>query len=115
EIRGTRGDTGVAIALFPSDTVLPGEYTVRAIAVDSVRPNAAVALRWADPNTVEAYRGDSGFAVLRRAADGTLAGEVRVRAAYLGLKPQPLELTATFERLVVAAASPDCPHLLDPP
>src|SRR5689334_12620698 len=47
-IEALRGDTGVAIAIFPADTVLPGRYQFAATLDDSSRPAAAVVLRWLD-------------------------------------------------------------------
>jgi hypothetical protein len=118
EIRASHNDTGVALALFPRDTVpaaLPGEYRLAAAPADSSRPAAAVVVRWSDPASVSGFRGDSGTVVLRRGPDGRLAGEIAVSGPLLGGLPRRLKVTGGFRDLAVRPAARECPGLLSRP
>jgi len=61
EIRALSGDSGIAIALYPTDTIRSDSYAVMPPAkADSVPPAAAVALRYFGETSVKGYQGDSG-------------------------------------------------------
>jgi len=66
DIRAASGDTGLGIALYPSDSsAMAGTYTV--LAPDGqlqVRPSAGVALRWVGKVLVQGMWGDSGTVTL---------------------------------------------------
>jgi hypothetical protein len=103
EIRAVRGDSGAAIALFPTDRVRPDSYPVRPPAqADSTRPAAAVALRWFAETAVKGFRSDSGGVVVEPAPGGRLSGRfaatlqsatdgsrLRARGTFHGLRVVP--------------------------
>jgi hypothetical protein len=77
EIRSVRGDTGFAIAVYPKDTLVARPYRVVDPArADSLRPAAAVVLRWAGQTSIKGFQGDSGSVVLDLAPSGELSGRV---------------------------------------
>ena len=74
-IRALAGDTGFAIALYPTDTTRSDSYPVVLPAkADSVPPAAAVALRWFAATMVKGYQGDSGRVLVRDTTGGRLSG-----------------------------------------
>ena len=66
DIRAASGDTGLGIALYPSDSsAMAGTYTVLAPGGQlQVRPSAGVALRWVGKVLVQGWWGDSGTVTL---------------------------------------------------
>ena len=114
EIRATRGDTGVAIALFPADTSYAGRYTLLPDPSDSPRPVAAVALRWSVETAVHGFQSDSGTIMVRREPDGRLAGEVQAAGRLVGGDRLHVQLRAAFRDLAVGPAPDSCPPLLIP-
>jgi hypothetical protein len=66
DIRAVAGDTGLGVAIYPSDSsALGGDYIV--LAPDSqlqIRPSARVALRWVGKVLVQGWWGDSGSVTL---------------------------------------------------
>jgi hypothetical protein len=120
EIRATREDTGVAVAVFPGDSTplaVAGEYPLlgQALAVDSSRPFAVVAVRWADPGAVSGVRSDSGSVVVRRGPDGRLGGEFTARGNLFGSTRRWLGIAGGFEGVTVDTAAEECPILVPPP
>jgi hypothetical protein len=81
EIRGIRGDTGVAVAIYPRDTLLaPGRYrVVRPTTVDSLA-HANIGVRWASETSIKGFQGESGSVVVERARSGELTGHVSAAA-----------------------------------
>jgi len=66
DLRAVAGDTGLAIAVYPSDsTALDGDYAVLVPGGQlEVRPSAGVALRWVGKVLVQGWWGDSGSVTL---------------------------------------------------
>ena len=61
ELRAVRGDTGIALALYPADSVTAGHYPpVQPERGDSTRPSSAVAIRWFAETSIRGFHGDSG-------------------------------------------------------
>lgn len=132
ELRAIHGDTGIALAFYPSgpgtradsvprtgsvakpdsvargDSVTPGKYPVIAPErADSSRPSAALALRWFAETSIRGFRGDSGTVVLEATSPGTLAGRF---SAYLrsATEGSRLSVTGSFKDLSVTPAPEDC-------
>jgi hypothetical protein len=108
ELRAVRGDTGIALVLYPADTLVPGEYRMLVPErADSVRPAAAVALRWFAETAIRGFRGDSGSLTLDSLAPGAGSGRfsASLRSATDGTR---LTVTGSFRGLTVTPASPDC-------
>lgn len=86
DIRAASGDTGLGIALYPSDSsAMAGTYTVLAPGGQlQVRPSASVALRWVGKVLVQGWWGDSGTVTLSggRVRGFSGAGAVRLVSAF---------------------------------
>ena len=75
QIQALVGDSGVAIALYPTGALRPDSYPVVSPAkADSVPPAAAVALRYFAETAVKGYEGDSGRVLVRDTAGGRVSG-----------------------------------------
>jgi hypothetical protein len=99
EIQSIHGDTGVALALYPVDTVGPGSYRiVEPVRAESFPPAASIAVRWLSRNVVQGFQGDSGQLDLERSAAGQLSGRVHARARSV-VDTQQIALTGTFQGL----------------
>ena len=108
ELRAIHGDTGIALVLYPADSVAPGRYPVTAPErADSSRPSAAVAMRWFAETSIRGFRGDSGTVTLDTIGPGRFAGRfsAQVRSATEGSK---LMVTGSFKGLSVTPAAPGC-------
>lgn len=114
EIRAIEGDTGIALALYPSDTLAAGKYRVMDPAKAQASPPAAgVALRWFGQNAVEGFQGDSGWVELERAPSGRLSGTMEARVRSVN-DAKRLTLTGRFQDVKIAAESRGCLPLVDP-
>jgi hypothetical protein len=95
EVRAVHGDTGIALVLYPADSLTPGPHrVVPPERGDSTRPSGAVALRWFAETSIRGFRGDgagSFVARLRSTTDGSR-----------------LHITGSFRGLTVHPASPEC-------
>jgi hypothetical protein len=108
EIRAIRGDTGIALALFPGKTLSPGAYRIVAGArAESIPPAARIAVRWLATNTVQGFQGDSGRVELERSSSGQLSGSVRARARSV-VDTQRITLTGTFRDVTALPDSLGC-------
>jgi len=120
ELRAIQGDTGIALVLYPSDSIppadsiapaasaTPGDYpVVPPERADSSRPSAAVALRWFAETSIRGFRGDSGTVVLEATGPAASAGRF---SAYLQSATEGSRLTVTgsFKGLSVTPAPAGC-------
>lgn len=107
-IRTVRGDTGVALALYPGKALTPGAYSVVAPArAESVPPAAAVAARWPTKNVIQGFQGDSGRVILQRSSLGRFSGRLSARARSV-VDTQRIVVTGTFRDLLVQPDSLGC-------
>jgi hypothetical protein len=107
-IRALSGDSGVAIALYPTDTVRSDSYPVVTPAkADSVPPAAAVAFRFFAQTSVKGYQGDSGRVLVRDTTGGRLSGRfsASLKSATDGSR---LRAGGTFRDVRVVPASRGC-------
>ena len=108
EIRSVKGDTGVAVAIYPRDTLAAGTYPVRPpLKAESLPPAAAVALRWAGPTSVKGFQGESGHVVLERPSGGAVSGRLTT-AARSATDTGFLEVTGQFRDLAVRSSKVGC-------
>jgi hypothetical protein len=108
EIRAIQGDTGVAIVLYPLDTIEADTYrVVHPERADSLPPSAGVGLRVFSSNTIQGYQGDSGKVVLERSSSGELSGTLDARARSV-VNGQLLGLTGKFRDLIVTPQTRGC-------
>jgi hypothetical protein len=109
EIRLVQGDTGVAIALYPTKTLAAGVYRVTDPAkAESLPPSAGVAVRWPTQNLVQGFQGDSGVVQLERSGSGLISGKVTVRARSV-VDTQRIRLSGSFQDLTVKPDTRGCP------
>ena len=107
EIRAIRGDSGLALAVYPTGPVRPDSYPVLPPArADSAPPSAAVVLRWFAETAIKGFQGDSGSVVLER-ADDRVSGfvEATLRSVNDGMR---LDLRGTFRDVPVRPAERGC-------
>ena len=108
QIRSIRGDTGVALALYPGETLGAGSYRiVEPVKAESVLPAAGIAVRWLSRNVVQGFQGDSGQLELKRSAAGRLSGRVHARARSV-VDTERIVLTGTFQDLKPLPDSQGC-------
>lgn len=113
EIRGIQGDSGLALALYPTDTIRPDSYPVLPPArADSTPPAAAVALRWFAETAIKGFRGDSGFVVVEAGRGSEIGGRFVTHAASVSDTGR-LTLRGSFRNLAIARAPRGC--LMAPP
>lgn len=108
ELRAMHGDTGIALALFPADSLAAGDYpAVPPERGDSTRPSAAVAMRWFAETSIRGFRGDSGSVTLAAMGPGAGAGSfaARLRSTTEGSR---LTVSGSFRGLTVRPAATDC-------
>ena len=108
ELVGARSDTGVALALFPSDTTVTGRYPIvlpleRA---DSIRPVAVVAVRWFSHDELLSFEGVEGEVVIEHTVEG-LTGRYHARLrAPVGV--DSLRVEGEFSRTPVTLGGIEC-------
>lgn len=108
EIRSIRGDTGIALALYPVRALTVGSYrVVEPARAESMPPAAGVAVRWLAKNVVQGFRGDSGQLQLERSSTGQLSGRVQARARSV-VDTQRILLTASFRGITPRPDSLSC-------
>lgn len=107
EIRALRGDSGLALALYPAGAVRADSYPVRRPeAADSAPPGGAVAMRWFAETAIKGFQGDSGAIVLER-ADQRISG--RFHASLRSVNDSMrLDLRGVFRDLRVVPAARGC-------
>jgi len=108
EIRAIQGDTGLALALYPVDSIIADSYpVVDPTRADSVRPSASLGLRLFSQTAVKGYRGDSGAVLLVRSSSGRLSGKVtaRVRGVPNG---EQVRLSGKFDQVAVLPQERGC-------
>jgi hypothetical protein len=108
EIRSIRGDTGIALALYPTRKPTAGSYPILEPArAESLPPAAGVAVRWLARNVVQGFRGDSGRLQLERSSSGKLSGQLQARARSV-VDTQRIRLTADFRNLTPRPDTLNC-------
>jgi hypothetical protein len=114
EIRAIRGDSGLALAVYPESLVRPDSYPVRPPdRADSSAPAAAVGMRWFAETSIKGFQGDSGYVVLEQ-TEGRVTG--RFEAAMRSVSdPMRLDLQGAFHGIRVVPAGPGCVTRRSPP
>jgi hypothetical protein len=108
EIRAIRGDTGLALAIYPADTITPGEYRVIDPAkAESLPPAAGIALRWASQIAIKGFQGESGTVVLDRSRSGELSGRITAAARSV-TDTQRVAIDGSFRDLTIRPQTRGC-------
>jgi hypothetical protein len=104
-----QGDTGIALALYPTKAITAGVYRVTDPArAESLPPAAGVAVRWPTQNLVQGFQGDSGVVQLERSGSGLFSGRVGARARSV-VDTQRIRLSGNFRDLAVRPDTRGCP------
>jgi hypothetical protein len=115
EIRTVQGDTGIALVIYPAETIVAGQYrVVDPVKAESLPPAAAIALRWLTQTMVQGFQGDSGVIALERSPAGLLSGRIRVGARSV-VDAQKVSVTGTFQDLTVRPQPRGCVEPAKPP
>jgi hypothetical protein len=115
QVRVIRGDTGVALAVYPGKALEAGVYrVVDPVKAESVPPAASVALRVLTQNLVQGFQGDTGRVKLDSSTSGRFSGSVTARARSV-VDTQRISLSGTFVDLRVVPDTAGCspPELPD--
>jgi hypothetical protein len=108
EIQTVRGDTGLALALYPAKEVAPGAYpVVPPERAESAPPAAAIAARWPTKTLIQGFQGDSGQVTLQRSSKGRWSGRLQARARS-AVDTQRIVLSGSFQDLRVERDSLGC-------
>ncbi|HEY8258990.1 MAG TPA: hypothetical protein VIG08_15125 [Gemmatimonadales bacterium] len=108
QIQSLRGDTGIAIVLYPVKEFGAGRYpVVPPDRADSVPPAAAVAIRWFAETSIRGFQGDSGEVVVREDRPGAYAGTFTARARSV-TDGSRLTLSGSFGGLTVRPGGRRC-------
>lgn len=108
QIRTVQGDTGIALALYPAETIAVGMYrVVDPTKAESLPAAAGVALRWLAQTSVQGFQGDSGVVDLKRSTAGLLSGRIRVGARSV-VDTQRVSVSGTFQDLTVRPDTRGC-------
>jgi hypothetical protein len=108
EIRGVRGDTGVAIVVHPVDTISARQYRLtKPEQAESLPPAASIALRWVALSSIKGFQGESGSVNLHRAPSGEWSGQVRAAVRSVS-DTQRLTIDGTFKDLRIRTQARGC-------
>lgn len=103
QIIGEAGDSGLAIAVLPADSLAPGVYPVGVPTPRRTRPGARAGIRWFGETLIEGYHTLSG--VVRVDSGRTLNGTIEATLKNVNDGAQ-LTLTGAFHNLVIEPGSP---------
>ncbi|MBK8003510.1 MAG: hypothetical protein IPK12_06070 [Gemmatimonadetes bacterium] len=107
DVIATRDDQAVGLAIFPVDSLQPGEYAVFDPGIDTARrPAVAGAARWYTDAAIVGYQSDSGQFTLSRDAKGGLGAEFGFRLVDL-TREDTIRLTGTMTGLVPGGCEDD--------
>ena len=107
EIRGIRGDTGIAVAVYPSDSLTSGKYRIVLPPPADSLPRANIGLRWASETSIKGFQGDSGYVVVERARSGELAGRITAAARSIA-DTQRVSIEGSFKDLTIRPQARGC-------
>lgn len=108
QVQALRGDTGIAIALYPVKAFGAGRFPVVPPArADSAPPAAAVALRWFAETAVRGFQGDSGAVIVKQERPGSYTGTFEV-SAHSVTDPAHLTIRGSFRALTLRPGGRAC-------
>ncbi len=114
ELTAARADTGIGLALFPPDTLVPGDYPVYSARLFTAwRPQANVAVRWLGATDLLGFEGASGQAAVTAVAGGRVSGRFEARLLVPG-GTDSLRLAGRFEAVPVVPSPEPCGRTTKP-
>lgn len=110
-ITGERGDSGIGLAFYPSDSMAAGTFPIDGPGQSQPRPHARVALRWFGENLIVGYYSLDGVA--RVSTMTPLGGEVQatLKSAVDG---NQLSVRGSFSGLAITPALSGCGKPIQP-
>jgi hypothetical protein len=115
EISALRGDTGIAVAIYPADTIISGTYRIVDPAkAESLPPAAGIALRWAAEIAIKGFQGESGSVVLDRSRSGQLSGRITAAARSV-TDTQRVTIDGSFRDLTIRPQARGCSRRVEHP
>lgn len=115
QVQALRGDTGIALAIYPAGGLEAGRFPVVPPAnADSARPAAAVALRWFAETSIRGFQGDSGQLVVEQAGSGLYTGTFEAEAHSV-TDTTHLKIRGSFRGVAAHPAGRGCPGRRHPP
>lgn len=103
EITGFSGDSGVALAVFPSDTaVRPGVFPITLPLASRSRPTARVAIRWPGETLTEGYYGLSGTVTVDSGTSLTGSLEATLKSVNDG---NSISMSGSFREIPIQPGS----------
>ena len=108
ELVAARNDTGIGVAVFPTDSIFTGRYAVLPVLErrDSVRPAAGLAVRWFSTTELLTFEGHDGEIVIdgdEAMVHGRFSGRLRVLVGE-----ESLELEGEFRDVPVTWGGIEC-------
>lgn len=108
QVLALRGDTGIALALYPKSGFGAGTYAVLPPAkADSSPPAASVALRWFAETSIRGFQGDSGSIDVKESTPGVFVGVIEAHGHSV-TDGGKLTIRGTFSHLVLRPAGRGC-------
>ncbi len=108
QIQALRGDTGIAIIVYPAKEFGAGRFPVVPPArADSAAPAAAVAIRWFAETAVRGFQGDSGTVIVQQDRPGSYAGTFEL-AAHSVTDPAHITIHGSFRGLTLRPGGREC-------
>lgn len=104
QVVGAAGDSGVALAVMPRDSVAPGTFPVGVPRLSRPRPAARVGLRWLGETMVEGYYSLSGTVTVDPGAQLNGSLEATLRNINDGGE---ISLSGTFRQLSIQPGTPE--------
>jgi len=105
EVSGIEGDSGVAVAIFPADTIAPGVYPVGAPGQGLAGPRAGVGLRRFGENLILGYYSLSGTVTVD--SGSPLHGALQAALKNLNNGEQ-VTVTGSFRGLAIEPGTTMC-------
>lgn len=105
EISGIEGDSGVAVAIFPADTMKPGVYPAGPPGEGMARPRAGIALRRFGENLILGYYSMSGTVTVD--SGSPLNGSLQATLKSVNTGDQ-VNVTGSFRGLVIEPGDAMC-------
>ncbi len=107
ELMAARGDSGVGMAIYPSDSLVVGEYALLPATDSLSRPSAAIGVRWIKGNAIVGYRSYRGQLTLERVSDSMISGRLNAELTPPE-RPSDLDLEGKFTNVVLHPAIRGC-------
>ena len=105
-IFGQSGDTGIGLALYPLDSLVPGKYPVSDPTLGVARPGAAIAARWTRKMIMADLRGTQGQVALEKTGP-LVSGHFSARTTGVVMSGS-VAMEGSFKGIPLALGGPDC-------